>query len=416
MYYSVNVKNTKLMDALLGMSQSHPFYFEILTLCNFEERKHPGFTAGVIIRKNGAFSFGYNPEFIESLDEKQIKFIITHEVQHVLSNHIQRATMAGFDHYTSNSCADMIINSNIVTSFPDKFKVPTAIVNGKEEQIGVFLPDEYKGEKTLENVYEWYIKNNPPVQMQSFTISFGKEGDKEGEGNSISGMISKDGVYIEQEESNKANGFSDEVSNEVKESIIKDLIDTMKARGKVSASDEETLNRIRKSKKNYLALIKREVATCLGGIKTPSWKRLSRKYDLAVGYKKVRTELNVLLDTSGSMTGMFEKVLSYIFYNDITINLLQIDTEVKDVTQVNSMKQLQKMKIKGGGGTELQPGLDRMITDKNLNKLPLVILSDGYCDTLCLDKIKSKVLIISVGDKVPRTGNKKVIEIIVPRD
>jgi hypothetical protein len=43
-----------------------------------------------------------------------------------------------------------------------------------------------------------------------------------------------------------------------------------------------------------------------------------------------------------------------------------------------------------------------------------VVLSDGYCDSLDLSKIKGKVLMISIGVKIPiARSNGKVKQIVV---
>jgi predicted metal-dependent peptidase len=104
------------------------------------------------------------------------------------------------------------------------------------------------------------------------------------------------------------------------------------------------------------------------------------------------------------MGGEFEKVLSYIFQNDIHINLVQCDAQIQQVLKIKEKKELEKMKIKGLGGTSLMPGLD-FIADKK-NKVYMyntVILTDGYTDSLDFKNIKTKTLILSTASKCPIT-------------
>lgn len=70
--------------------------------------------------------------------------------------------------------------------------------------------------------------------------------------------------------------------------------------------------------------------------------------------------------------------------------------------------------IKGLGGTILQPAINMVVSD--FNQYNTVILTDGYCDSLDLSKVKGKVLMISIGVKVPisRT-NGKVKQILVEK-
>ena len=132
------------------------------------------------------------------------------------------------------------------------------------------------------------------------------------------------------------------------------------------------------------------------------------------GHKKYKNEINVLLDTSGSMGGEFEKVLSYIFQNDIHINLIQCDAQIQAVHHIKDKKELEKMKIRGLGGTTLQPGLDFIANKKNkIHMFNICILTDGYTDSLNFKNIKTKTLILSTADKCPiQHDNGKVKQVL----
>jgi predicted metal-dependent peptidase len=125
------------------------------------------------------------------------------------------------------------------------------------------------------------------------------------------------------------------------------------------------------------------------------------------GNRKVKTKINCILDTSGSMGGTFERVLSYIYRNDIEVNLIEADTEVKWVQAIKSKRKLETIPIKGLGGTVLQPAID-YVAD-HFNEFNTLVLTDGYCDSLDLTRIKGNILLISIGTKVPisRTNNSK---------
>jgi len=82
---------------------------------------------------------------------------------------------------------------------------------------------------------------------------------------------------------------------------------------------------------------------------------------------------------------------------------------------VKNMNQLQKVKIKGGGGTILQSSID-YISDKNnkIYKNNTVMLTDGHTDKLNFKNIKTKILILSVGKKCPLSyDNGKIKQIII---
>jgi predicted metal-dependent peptidase len=180
---------------------------------------------------------------------------------------------------------------------------------------------------------------------------------------------------------------------------------------------ETTLNKLRKKRKDYLKEIKRSVSNIIFGtqkvrtIIKPNRKGISG----LKGNKKIKTAINVILDTSGSMGNTFEKVLSYIYRNDIAVNMIQADTQVNWVDKFMDKKKVERMKISGMGGTVLQPAVDYV--SENFNKFNTCILTDGYCDSLDLSKLNGRVLIISIGTKVPITrSNNKVKQIVVDID
>jgi predicted metal-dependent peptidase len=211
--------------------------------------------------------------------------------------------------------------------------------------------------------------------------------------------------------------MSDEVPEEMREAMVKDVMERLAARGLSAGNVETTLNKLRKKRKDYLKEIKRAVSNMIfGTVKQKTIVKPNRRQIAGLkGNRKVKTKINCILDTSGSMGGTFERVLSYIYRNDIEINLIEADTEVKWIENIKNKRKLETMVIKGLGGTILQPAID-LVADQ-FNEFNTVVLTDGYCDSLDLSKIKGKVLMVSIGVKVPisRTNN-RVKQIMVEKE
>ena len=210
--------------------------------------------------------------------------------------------------------------------------------------------------------------------------------------------------------------MSDEVPEEMREAMVKDVMERLAARGLSAGNVETTLNKLRKKRKDYLKEIKRAVSNMIfGTVKQKTIVKPNRRQIAGLkGNRKVKTKINVGLDTSGSMGGQgtFEKVLSYVYRNDIEINFMESDTQVNWVQNIKSRRQLESIPIKGLGGTCLQPMIDHIV--ENFNDFNSVLLTDGYTDTLDFSKVKGKVLIISVGVKCPiSTSNGKVKQIVI---
>jgi predicted metal-dependent peptidase len=243
---------------------------------------------------------------------------------------------------------------------------------------------------------------------------YGKNPSKDGESLDT---WSKEQIFQDMENGNGEyldKHIGDDVPEELRDAMVKDVMERLAARGLSAGNVEQTLNKLRKKRKDYLREIKRAVSNMIfGTVKERTIVKPNRKGISGLkGARKVKTAINVILDTSGSMGNTFEKVLSYIYRSDIEVNMIQGDTQVNWVEKFMNQKKIERMVISGMGGTILQPSVDYVV--ENFNKYNTCILTDGYCDNLDLSGIRGKVLIISIGVKVPISrSNGKVKQICV---
>jgi len=210
--------------------------------------------------------------------------------------------------------------------------------------------------------------------------------------------------------------MGDDVPQEMREAMVRDVMERLQSRGLAAGNIETTLNKLRKQRKDYLKEIKRSVSNLIFGTKKLKTivKPNRRGISGLKGNRKVKTKINVILDTSGSMGGQgtFERVLSYVYQNDIEINFIQGDTQVNWVENFKNKRKLETMKIHGLGGTILNPSIDYV--REHFNDYNSVILTDGYTDSLNFEGIKGRVLIISVGTPCPiAKSNGKVKQITI---
>ena len=209
--------------------------------------------------------------------------------------------------------------------------------------------------------------------------------------------------------------LDDDVPEGARKSIVNDFMQRLKNRGLVSADVERMLEKLRKTKKDYLKEIKRTISHHIfGATKRKSITRPNRRGIEGIkGKKKYKNVINCILDTSGSMCGDFERVLSFVFQNDIHINLIQIDTEVKMVEDIKTKRDLQKVMIKGMGGTVLQPAINFVNNPKNkLNSFNNVLLTDGYTDTLDFSQVHGKTLILTTAQAPHYSDPKGIVKCI----
>ena len=371
--------------------------------------------------------------------------------------------------------SDIMLGQRLGPGDKDKFENFMEIpVDEEGNNSALFIPKEYDGPWLFESLYKWlkdeYDKwktENEDLCNNKINLNIDSEGNVNVDSEDSEGEVSEGNSEEETKEENQKdstgkpkygpyskssytgkNGkteqdvdcyskesifedientkgltldchFDDDVPEELKNEIVNNVLSNLKNRGLETEDITESLMKLQKSEKDYLKYIKRCLSNHVFG--TKKQKSITKPNRRGIwglkGNKKFKVEINCLLDTSGSMGGDFEKVLSYIFQNDISINLIQCDTTIKGTTKITNKSQLEHVEIKGLGGTELTPGLNYIANDIKLNKNNTVILTDGYTDRLDLTGVRGKVLIISNGIECPiETTNKQLKQIIINKE
>ena len=281
-------------------------------------------------------------------------------------------------------------------------------------------PQDGKGDGQGESCPDCQGTGNEGGQDSTGKPSYGPYGKNPSKDGESLDTWSKEQIFQDMENGSGEymdKHIGDDVPEEMREAMVKDVMERLAARGLAAGNIEQTLQKLQKKRKDYLKEIKRAVSNMIfGTVKQKTIVKPNRRQIAGLkGNRKVKTKINCILDTSGSMGGTFERVLSYIYRNDIEINLIEADTEVKWIENIKNKRKLETMVIKGLGGTILQPAID-LVADQ-FNEYNTVVLTDGYCDSLDLSKIKGKVLMISIGVKVPISrSNGRVKQIMVEKE
>jgi len=455
---------------------NYQFYGEFCNYINFHRNNDPVQmpTMGVNVSKAG-MNFHFNDSFLDPLPQEQVNWGVIHELLHLLYNHPSRSV--NYDHRMANVAQDMIINWIIDTDFNQKFaqRIPNCLELPKEYEK---LVKEDEKKLYFEDLYEWLADKREEYEQEKKENGGGQgdngQGDEsEGQGGGGQGESSDEsgrggqgsegetgegtapgsgtgrpanapdanGNYPNGAKSKVEKGLRDlfdsmdqngngeltvdkhmqnEVDNDYAKEVVAQVADGLKARGLGKGNVESVLNKIQRRKKDYLKEIKRSISNLKG---SSLYKTINRpnifSLEGAKGKKRTGKGLNVILDTSGSMGGSFEKILSYVFQRNIVINLIQVDTDVQSYITLSDMKDFKNLKISGYGGTMLQPGIEYIKTKKELSGFNLLVLTDGYTDTLNFNDLPGckKVLIISNGTKTPisKENRASVKEIIVER-
>jgi len=194
---------------------------------------------------------------------------------------------------------------------------------------------------------------------------------------------------------------------------IENALSSARNRGSGAGALDRHLDSLTESRVDYMKLIKSKTNSLMSNYTNRKYTKPNRKGLKGIkGKHKTGNAITCILDTSGSMWGSLEVVLSTIFKHGLHVNLIQIDTNVKDPIILKSKADFSKIDLLGGGGTELQPAIDYVVENDKYNKHNVVILTDGYTDTLDTSNLK-QVLILSVGVECDLITYNNVTQIIL---
>jgi predicted metal-dependent peptidase len=426
-----------LQEALEGMlwNPNLNFYYYFLTYIDFYETEfippEPKSMCATVIDLKLAIL--YDSEFVQKHTRKEIMFTLLHELFHLIHNHLERGR--AFHPIKANLAMDMIINkligdhhgkdviSPVLTQAildkeieeckaknlpidPERLKKAQAMV-GKTYLVQ--LDPAYKGDLVFEPLYSW-------LEAEQKKEKQGKKSALSQDTKDLLNDADKMGMTFDY------HGELDEVSEEVKKQAAQDIIQkakiAAKERGMTTGGMEEILQLLLKQpKQNNLRILKRAISAIKGKTKTPSYRRLNiRSIEGMKGRVKESNEINALWDVSGSMQGEHDLVISQLFRDNYVINLIQVDTQVNCTQKIKNKMELTKLKLKGNGGTILQPGIEYVLNPKNkLNKFPTVILTDGYCDQLNFKGTMAQFLILTTGVDVKYSSGRNVRQIKLVR-
>jgi len=367
---------------LYYLTQGMWFYSDLLNNCNMveavktDDKEQEVSTISIYATLKG-FVLEYNPEWLDSINQEQVNYAIVHEMLHLVNSHQHRSI--GFERKMAEKSADQLINSHIEDNYSKK--TGAFQVERPKEDLPL-IPEKFKDLKTLEHLYNYNVANEEEQPQ-----------DPEGNGSGSEDDDGDNGSFDQHK--------SDEVPQEIREGMMNDFIQGQRARGHITNDVENFLKALEKPKTNYLNKVKSALSQMMGRLKKQTWQRFSRKGEDAMlkGFKKYQKTLNVILDTSGSVGGDFEKLLGYIFYNGIEINLIQCDTTVKATEKVKNKNEVQKLKIKGLGGTIIDPAF--RLVEKEYNDNPTIFLTDGCTDCISLKGIKHEVMVVSTQSEAP---------------
>jgi predicted metal-dependent peptidase len=382
MFNTTLTTKERLTKLKIQLQESKPFWaFLILKMIIKEDvdNKLPPW-GQVGVSKDGVML--YKKDYIDSLDDNHVTFLLAHEVGHLLLHHLTR--LGNRDPLLFNIASDIALNYILKLNeyhLPDHVLDPD-IFNHSIKVFDVEIKELDK--KSAEVIYdEFRSKSKMLPQIISECVM-----DFHGYG----------------EESNDKQG---ENSNDKWKRYMVEAATYAKMKGNLPNGVEMIVGQLLNPKHNWKYLLRRYINNVLPNDYSFSRPNLKICEVILPGVVKESIELVVHIDTSGSICDeelvMFLSEIMSIAnsHRNVNITLIECDCEIQKVIEVKSYNKqiIKQFKCKGRGGTSHKPIWEWVKKNKNRCKL-LISMTDLYSDVSSNDKPNYDVVFV-----VPKGGS-----------
>lgn len=413
-----NLQN--IIFSLINASET-VFYGLFLTEVNkfFDKRiptaclaKHPDAKVPVML---------YNPDFWDTLTEKQKKFLILHEVSHLIDNCFVMSSEFGMEKPLDNIAQDLCINSRLMEAYPDDLEFIE----------GGMLPKnfpELKLEDCKDSLY-YYRKLKEAKDKKEESKGKGEDSlaGEPGNGNGTSGDKNFDDLMDNQEKIDKhvtwaelTEGMSDVEKEVLKRDIINRLEkiaeDVAKQNGNVPAHLEGVLKSIQKIKEtvNWKGLFRKFIGSTISNEILVNRKRPSKRFEDNPSTKfKFKVSGVFLSDSSGSVSDSDLEKCNAELYNvwkaGGNIDYASWDAECETPVKYEGKLNITRTKA---GGTDLNCAIEEV--NKGYKKKGwnfAIITTDGYIPEITVKSMIPTMILITPNGSIDLPGIKyKVVK------
>jgi len=369
----------RIVVARVGLLLRHPFFGNMATRLKIEAADEWLTTAAVDGRK-----LYFNTQFFNAMDNKEVEFVIAHEILHMVYDHLGRREERHPMLY--NIAADYIVNNLLVDDRIGK----------KPRVVDCYQDFKYRGwssEEVYDELYE-EAKKNGEEAVKSLGEMLDEHLDLEGDGSE--GGDGKDGNGRPK----YSKGELDQIKDEIKEAMIQAA--SAAGAGNVPAGVARLIKEMTESKMNWRELLRQQIQSTIKSDYT--FSRPSRKGwhtgAILPGMNFQDTiDITVGLDMSGSIgNAQAADFLSEIKgimeeFKDYRIKVWCFDTKVYNEQDFSAEggEDLMDYNIQGGGGTDFDANWEYM-KENDIQPKKFIMFTDGYpwdswgddsyCDTI----------------------------------
>jgi predicted metal-dependent peptidase len=363
----------RIIVARVGLLLRHPFFGNMATRLRILAADDWLPTAAVDGR-----NLYFNTQFFNAMDNKEIEFVVAHEILHMVFDHLGRRDDRNPMLY--NIAADYIVNNLLVR---DR-------IGTKPKIVDCFQDFKYEG-WTSEEVYDELFKEakkNGEEFLKSLGEMLDEHLENEGEDGGENGEEGKDGKG--NAVSKKPAKYSKEEMKQIKDEIKEAMINAAQAAGagNVPGGVARMIKELTEPKMNWRELLRQQIQSTIKSDYT--FSRPSRKGQMSgailPGMNFAETiDICIALDMSGSIgnaqaadfLGEVKGIMDE--YKDYKIKIWCFDTAVyneQDFSADNG-EILTDYEIKGGGGTDFMANWTYM-KENDIQPKKFLMFTDGY--------------------------------------
>jgi predicted metal-dependent peptidase len=373
----------RIIVARVGLLLRHPFFGNMATRLQIKSADDWLGTAAVDGR-----NLYFNTQFFNAMSNKEIEFVIAHEILHCVFDHLTRRQDRIPKIY--NIAADYIVNNLLVR---DRIGTKPTFIDCYQD----FKYDKWSSEDVYDDIFE-DAKNKGEEFLKQLGELLDEHIDWEGEDGNPGGS-GADG-----KESKSRPTYSKEELKKIKDEIKENMISAAQSSGAGNTPGEvqRMIKELTEPKMNWREILRQQIQSTIRNDYT--FSRPSRKGQMTgailPGMNFDETiDICIALDMSGSIgNDQAKDFLSEIKgimdeYKDYNIKLWCFDTKVYNEQDFSADggDDLSSYEIIGGGGTDFDANWEYMKYN-DIQPKKFIMFTDGYpwnswgdesyCDTI----------------------------------
>lgn len=366
----------RIVVARIGLLLRHPFFGNMATRLRIQAADEWLMTAAV----DGRNLF-FNTQFFNAMNNKEVEFVIAHEILHMVYDHLGRRDDR--DPMLYNIAADYIVNNLLVR---DRIGTKPKVVDCYQD----FKYDKWTSEEVYDDLFKQAKKNG-----EEFVKQLGEMLDEH---------LDLEGDGTEDGEGNGRPRYSKAELDQIKDEIKEAMLQAASAAGAGNLPGEiaRMIKEITEPKMDWRQLLRQQIQSTIRSDYT--FSRPNRKgWHTGVvlpGMNFAETiDICIALDMSGSIgndqasdfLGEIKGIMDE--YKDYQIKLWCFDTKVYNEQDFSADcgEDLTEYKLKGGGGTDFMCNWTYM-KNHGIQPKKFIMFTDGYawnswgdpeyCDTI----------------------------------